>query len=418
MLFGATGFRRHAHGSTTSPRTRRGTCAGRSRGATRGGWSGCARACPAAPPAGVLRAARRRTGHRARPRRASRAWSPRPGNVRALRRGPCRRLRRHRHRDLTWTSPASRSSWDLTYVRHDARARETGAPGARACGFDSYRTTWARTSRSGSSPRACRRTVDGYVTVDAAFLRRHLRLGARPGGPRGPRMLAAARERVRHEPRLPGRVTRRAGRAEVQASRGGRRLGAAVAHPRSADRAPFGAGAGAVRRPTSGTGTTPPCGACRSPWRIAAVGADGRGPAAPARRWRRTGSGRATDRARRSGRRAGSPCGSSARAAAGGCSPRSRRRPIRRRRRCSPRRPCAWPFDDLLPPTAGQVTTAQAMGDALTERLRTAGITFRVAADRGGGGTLAGRPCSAARAGARLTPWQLVPDETRRPSGT
>lgn len=38
-------------------------------------------------------------------------------------------------------------------------------------------------------------------------------------------------------------------------------------------------------------------------------------------------------------------------------------------------------FDDL-PPTAGQVTTAQAMGDALTERLRAAGITFRVAAQR------------------------------------
>ena len=36
-------------------------------------------------------------------------------------------------------------------------------------------------------------------------------------------------------------------------------------------------------------------------------------------------------------------------------------------------------FDDL-PETAGQVTTAQALGDALTGRLRAAGITFRVAA--------------------------------------
>ena len=32
-------------------------------------------------------------------------------------------------------------------------------------------------------------------------------------------------------------------------------------------------------------------------------------------------------------------------------------------------------FDDN-PPTAGQVTTAQAMGDALLERLQKAGITF------------------------------------------
>ncbi len=38
-------------------------------------------------------------------------------------------------------------------------------------------------------------------------------------------------------------------------------------------------------------------------------------------------------------------------------------------------------FDDL-PETAGQVTTAVAMGDALIERLRGAGITFRVAASR------------------------------------
>lgn len=38
-------------------------------------------------------------------------------------------------------------------------------------------------------------------------------------------------------------------------------------------------------------------------------------------------------------------------------------------------------FDDL-PATAGQVMTAVAMGDALIERLRAAGITFRVAASR------------------------------------
>ncbi|MCT7357156.1 saccharopine dehydrogenase, partial [Streptomyces sp. 15-116A] len=38
-------------------------------------------------------------------------------------------------------------------------------------------------------------------------------------------------------------------------------------------------------------------------------------------------------------------------------------------------------FDDL-PPTSGQVTTAVAMGDALIERLRRAGIRFRVAASR------------------------------------
>lgn len=37
---------------------------------------------------------------------------------------------------------------------------------------------------------------------------------------------------------------------------------------------------------------------------------------------------------------------------------------------------------DDLPKTSGQVTSAVAMGDALIERLRAAGITFRVAAVR------------------------------------
>ncbi|MFC6884700.1 MULTISPECIES: saccharopine dehydrogenase family protein [Actinomadura] len=38
---------------------------------------------------------------------------------------------------------------------------------------------------------------------------------------------------------------------------------------------------------------------------------------------------------------------------------------------------------DDLPATAGQVTTAQAMGDALIERLRRSGLTFRVRSERG-----------------------------------
>jgi short subunit dehydrogenase-like uncharacterized protein len=38
-------------------------------------------------------------------------------------------------------------------------------------------------------------------------------------------------------------------------------------------------------------------------------------------------------------------------------------------------------FDDL-PKTAGQVTTAVAMGNALIDRLRAAGIRFRVASAR------------------------------------
>jgi short subunit dehydrogenase-like uncharacterized protein len=40
-------------------------------------------------------------------------------------------------------------------------------------------------------------------------------------------------------------------------------------------------------------------------------------------------------------------------------------------------------FDDALPKTSGQVTTAEAMGDALLDRLQNAGITFTVLGERG-----------------------------------
>ena len=45
--------------------------------------------------------------------------------------------------------------------------------------------------------------------------------------------------------------------------------------------------------------------------------------------------------------------------------------------RCSPSRRCAWP-STTTPTTAGQVTTAQAMGDNLIARLEKAGIMFEV----------------------------------------
>ena len=46
---------------------------------------------------------------------------------------------------------------DLMYVRHDARARETGARLVHACGFDSIpHDLGALLHRRGSCPRACR----------------------------------------------------------------------------------------------------------------------------------------------------------------------------------------------------------------------------------------------------------------------
>ncbi len=45
---------------------------------------------------------------------------------------------------------------DLMYVRHDARARETGRGWCTPAASTRCRTTWARTSRCGSCRRTCR----------------------------------------------------------------------------------------------------------------------------------------------------------------------------------------------------------------------------------------------------------------------
>lgn len=95
---------------------------------------------------------------------------------------------------------------DLVYVRHDARARETGARLVHACGFDSVPHDLGAYYTVRQLPEDVPLRVDGFVSADARF----------SGGTfssvlqqfaRGPQMLAAARDRRRHEPRL---VERRA----------------------------------------------------------------------------------------------------------------------------------------------------------------------------------------------------------------
>ncbi|MYW47411.1 KR domain-containing protein, partial [Streptomyces sp. SID486] len=100
---------------------------------------------------------------------------------------------------------------DLTYVRHDARARETGARLVHACGFDSVPHDLGAYFTVRQLPEGVPLTVDGYVTVDAAFSGGTL-ASALNQLARGRQMLRAARERARYEPRLPGRrVTAPAG---------------------------------------------------------------------------------------------------------------------------------------------------------------------------------------------------------------
>ncbi|MEU9387830.1 saccharopine dehydrogenase NADP-binding domain-containing protein, partial [Streptomyces sp. NPDC048279] len=93
---------------------------------------------------------------------------------------------------------------DLTYVRHDARARETGARLVHACGFDSVPHDLGAYFTVRHLPEGVPLTVDGFVTADAAFsggtFASVLDQFARPR-----QMIAAARDRARYEPRLMGR---------------------------------------------------------------------------------------------------------------------------------------------------------------------------------------------------------------------
>ena len=58
---------------------------------------------------------------------------------------------------------------DLTYVRHDARARETGARLVHACGFDSVPHDLGAYFTVQQLPQGVPLTVDGFVTADAMF---------------------------------------------------------------------------------------------------------------------------------------------------------------------------------------------------------------------------------------------------------
>ncbi|MEV0122746.1 saccharopine dehydrogenase NADP-binding domain-containing protein, partial [Streptomyces sp. NPDC050703] len=94
---------------------------------------------------------------------------------------------------------------DLMYVRHDARARETGARLVHTCGFDSVPHDLGVYFTVGQLPEGVPLRIDGFVHTTARF----------SGGTfasalnqlaRGPQMAAAAKDRRRLEPRPAGRT--------------------------------------------------------------------------------------------------------------------------------------------------------------------------------------------------------------------
>ncbi|MCS0599867.1 saccharopine dehydrogenase NADP-binding domain-containing protein [Streptomyces sp. LP11] len=271
---------------------------------------------------------------------------------------------------------------DLMYVRHDTRARETGARLVHACGFDSVPHDLGVHFTVGQLPEGVPLTVDGFVSVDAAFSGGTF-ASALNQAARGRRMLAAARERARHEPRMVGRrVSAPAGTPRFAGEVGAWALPLPTIDPRVVSRSaralerygpdfryrhyaavrhlPVAVGGAAAVGAVLAAAQLPPVRR-----RLSDLLKPGDGPSAEKRA-----------RSRFAVRFVGEGGGRRVFTEVSGGDPG-----YDETAKMFAEAALALALDDL-PPTAGQVTTAQAMGDALTGRLRAAGIGFRVAAAR------------------------------------
>ncbi|MEU6770022.1 saccharopine dehydrogenase NADP-binding domain-containing protein [Streptomyces sp. NPDC046759] len=269
---------------------------------------------------------------------------------------------------------------DLMYVRHDTRARETGARLVHACGFDSVPHDLGVYFTVRQLPEGVPLTVDGYVTADAAFSGGTL-ASALNQFSRARQLLAAARERGRHEPRLMARrVAAPTGLPRFAPEVGAWALPLPTVDPQIVRRS-----AKALERYGPDFRYRHYAAVRRLPVAVGGVAAVGAVLAAaqlpPARRWLsgrlQPGDGPSAERRARSRfsvRFVGEGGGRRVFTEVAGGDPG-----YDETAKMFAEAALSLAFDDL-PSTSGQVTTAQAMGDALTERLRAAGIVFRVAA--------------------------------------
>ncbi|WP_069772553.1 trans-acting enoyl reductase family protein [Streptomyces sp. LUP30] len=271
---------------------------------------------------------------------------------------------------------------DLTYVRHDARARETGARLLHACGFDSVPHDLGAYFTVRQLPEGVPLTVDGFVTADASFSGGTF-ASALGQFARGRQMVAAARERGRHEPRLVGRRAA----APVGAPRFAPEVGAWALPLPTVDAQVVLRSARALQRYGPDFRYRHYAAVRRLPVAVGGVAAVGALAAAaqlpPARRWLsdrlKPGEGPSAQKRARSWfsvRFVGEGGGRRVYTEVSGGDP-GYDETAKMFAEAALALVC-----DALPPTAGQVTTAVAMGDALTERLTRAGIRFRVAARR------------------------------------
>ncbi|WP_433572984.1 saccharopine dehydrogenase family protein [Streptomyces sp. CA-251247] len=271
---------------------------------------------------------------------------------------------------------------DLMYVRHDARARETGARLVHCCGFDSVPHDLGAYYTVQQLPQDVPLNVDGFVRSNAAFSGGTFASALNAMG-RGRQMAKAAHQRRLHEPRLMGRRAR----SPLGTPRFSRETQAwALPLPvidgqiiaRSA-RALARYGPDFRYRHYAAVRTLP-----MAAGGAAAVGAlVGLAQLPAARRWlsERIKPGEGPDEKRRakswfSVRFVGEGGGRTVYTEVSGGDPG-----YDETAKIFAESALCLVFD-TLPDTSGQVTTAVAMGDALLGRLQAAGIRFRVAAAR------------------------------------
>nr|WP_202462677.1 saccharopine dehydrogenase NADP-binding domain-containing protein [Streptomyces sp. SID8374] len=271
---------------------------------------------------------------------------------------------------------------DRMYVRHDARARETGARIVHACGFDSVPHDLGAYFTVKQLPEGVPLTVDGFVRSNAVFSGGTFASALTAMG-RGPQMLLAARERRLHEPRQVGRRVRTpTGSPHFSGATGTWALPLPTVDPavvgRSA-RALERYGPDFRYRHFASVKTLPM--ALGGPAAVGALVAAAQ--VGPVRDWLmgryEAGQGPDAERRKRSWfsvRFVGEGGGRRVFTEVSGGDPGydETAKILAESALCLAL--------DKLPETSGQVTTATAMGDALLERLTAAGLRFRVAAVR------------------------------------
>ncbi|MEU3430756.1 saccharopine dehydrogenase family protein [Streptomyces gardneri] len=268
---------------------------------------------------------------------------------------------------------------DLMYVRHDARARETGARIVHACGFDSVPHDLGAYFTVQQLPADVPLRVDGFVRVGATFSGGTFASALTAFG-RGPQILEAARERRLNAPRLVGRRAR----APLGSPRFSRETGTWALPLPTLDPQVVARSAAALDRYGPDFRYRHYASVKTLPMALGGTAAIGAGVAAaqlpPVRRWLmdryRPGQGPSEERRARSWfsvRFVGEGGGRRVFTEVSGGDPG-----YDETAKMLAESALCLAFD-ALPKTAGQVTTAVAMGDALIERLRAAGIDFRVA---------------------------------------